>query len=218
MTQRDYFVILASRGMNVRVLRSLEYVHFEQMAQLELLYYGEEYITPPREAYGWYLRYPYTVIAAADADNVVGFVNLFPVKPVIYEALRAGRFNDHFLTLDGVEDIYAADDAPLYMFLSCIVVHAAYRAQGLTRFLLQKAVAQYAPLRHRCTEVVTDNVTADGEGFSRRYGFRLLCCSDHGSAVYAQSWRDFERVVSSGHCYDAATGTMSTEVFCATGK
>ncbi len=181
--------------MKVRVLSSLEYVHFEQMAQLEGLYYGEEYITPPREAYGWYRRYPYTVVAAADAGNVVGFVNLFPVKPAIYEALRAGRFNDHFLTLDGVEDIHAAVDAPLHMFLSCIVVHATYRAQGLTRFLLQKAVVQYAPLRHRCVEVVTDNVTADGERFSLRYGFRLLCRTNHGSAVYVQGWRDFERAV-----------------------
>ena len=195
LTNAPGFVIMSAHGMRARVLAGLEAAHFEQMAQLERLYYGEEYITPPAEAFAWYRRYPYTVLAAADADKVVGFVNLFPVKSFIYEALRAGRFNDHFLTSDGVEDICTAADTPLHMFLCCIVVHAAYRAQGLTRLLLQKAVAQYAPVRHRCTEVVTDNVTVDGESFSRRYGFRLLCRSDHGSAVYVQSWQDFERAV-----------------------
>ncbi|MBE6418102.1 MAG: GNAT family N-acetyltransferase [Akkermansiaceae bacterium] len=197
LTRRGCFVIMRARGMSVRILADLDDAHFEQMAQLERLYYGEEFITPPQEAYSWYVRFPYTVVAAADADKVVGFVNLFPVKSFIYEALRAGRFNDHFLTSDGVEDIRTAADTPLHMFLCCIVVHAAYRAQGLTRLLLQQAVAQYAPVRHRCTEVVTDNVTAAGERFSRRYGFRLLCQSNHDSAVYAQTWQDFEQAVLS---------------------
>lgn len=181
--------------MKAQVLSGLKYAHFEQMAQLERKYYGEEFITPPHEAYRWYLRYPYTVVAVSDADKVVGFVNLFPVKQDIFNALKAGCFNDHFLTLDGVEDIHADTAAPLYMFLCCVVVDAEYRVHGLTPLLLQHAVAQYAPVRHRCTEVVTDNVTEDGERFSRRYGFRHLCASDHESAVYVQAWSDFERQV-----------------------
>lgn len=88
-------------------------------------FYGEEFITPPQEAYRWYQRYPYTVVAAAHNDNIVGFVNLFPVKKHIDEALRAGEFNDHFLTLDGVEDIHIASDTPLHMFLCCVVVDSA---------------------------------------------------------------------------------------------
>lgn len=177
-------------------LHCLRYRHFEQMAQLEHRYYGEEFITPPQEAYRWYLRYPYTVVAAAEGDEVVGFVNLFPVKPAIYEALRAGRFNDHFLTLEGVADPEADPGSPLHMFLSCIVVAEAYRATGLARALLQAAVQQYAPVYHRCTEVLTDNVTAQGERFSRRYGFRFLCRSDHASAIYRQSWADFAAAVT----------------------
>lgn len=175
------------------LLRQLSYDHFEQMAQLELQFYGEEFITPPQEAYRWYHRYPYTVVAAAHNDNIVGFVNLFPVKKHIDEALRAGEFNDHFLTLDGVEDIHAASDTPLHMFLCCVVVDSAYRAQGLTRVLLKAAAAQYADVAHRCTEVITDNVTPEGEAFSRRYGFRMLRGSDHGSAIYTQPWGDFVR-------------------------
>ena len=175
----------------VSLLQQLRYAHFEQMAQLELQFYGEEFITPPHEAHKWYQRYPYTVVAAAHNDKIVGFVNLFPVKKHIADALRAGVFNDHFLTLDGVEDIYAGADSALHMFLCCVVVDEAYRAQGLTRVLLKAAAAQYADVAHRCADVITDNVTPDGEAFSQRYGFRLLRCSDHGSAIYTQPWADF---------------------------
>ena len=175
----------------VILLQELSYAHFAQMAQLELQFYGEEFITPPHEAHKWYQRYPYTVVAAAHNDKIVGFVNLFPVKKHIADALRAGVFNDHFLTLDGVEDIYAAADTPLHMFLCCVVVDSAYRAHGLTRVLLKAAAAQYAEVAHRCADVITDNVTADGEAFSQRYGFSLLRSSDHGSAIYTQPWADF---------------------------
>ncbi len=175
----------------VILLQQLSYAHFEQMAQLELQFYGAEFITPPQEAYRWYQRYPYTVVAAVAQDKVVGFVNLFPVKKHIADALRAGVFNDHNLTLDGVADIHPPADTPLHMFLCCAVVAPAYRAQGLTRELLRAAAAQYAAVAHRCTEVITDNVTAEGETFSQRYGFRLLRHSDHGSAIYTQPWADF---------------------------
>lgn len=173
----------------------LEYRHFEQMAQLELLYYGEDFITPPQEAYRWYQRYPYTVVAALYDDRVVGFVNLFPVEEHIAMALRAGAFNDHFLTLDGVKDIDKDGSEPLYMFLSCVVVDAEYRSLGLTRRLLRHAVEQYQHVGERCVEVVTDNVTTEGERFSQRYGFRFICRSDHDSVVYIQSWAEFVRAV-----------------------
>ncbi len=168
----------------------LDFSHFEQMAQLERCFYGEEFITPPEEAYRWYLRYPYTVVAESDCRRVVGFVNLFPVQPHIARALRAGLFNDHFLTLDGVVDIEAEPSSPLHMFLSCIVVDAAYRHRGITRRLLRRAVEQYAAVSHRCSEVLTDNVTAEGVAFSLRYGFRFLCASNHSSSVYSISWKN----------------------------
>ncbi|MBR7110226.1 MAG: hypothetical protein IKC90_09305, partial [Akkermansia sp.] len=57
--------------------------------------------------------------------------------------------------------------------------------------ILRAAVEQYAAVAYRCAEVITDNVTAAGEAFSRRYGFRELLRSDHDSTVYTQSWADF---------------------------
>lgn len=179
-----------------RILSSLHYRHFKQMEQLELRYYGAEFITPAAEAWRWYERYPYTVLVAAEDDRVIGFVNLFPVKKEIFDALRAGTFNDHYLTPDGVEDIYKDADEPLYMFLSCILVEPEYRARGVTRELLRAAVALYDEVSHRCTEVITDNVTPEGEAFSRRFGFRKWCDSDHGSVIYLHTWESFSGILS----------------------
>lgn len=176
-----------------QILSRLHYRHFEQMEQLELRYYGAEFITPAAEAWRWYERYPYTVLVAAEGDKVIGFVNLFPVRKEIFDALQDGTFNDHYLTPDGVEDIYKESDDPLYMFLSCILVEPEYRARGITRELLRAAVAQYERVSHRCTEVITDNVTAEGEAFSRRFGFNKWRDSNHSSVIYRQTWEAFSR-------------------------
>ena len=179
-----------------QILSRLHFCHFEQMEQLELRYYGAEFITPAAEAWRWYERYPYTVLVAAEGDKVIGFVNLFPVKKEIFDALQDGTFNDHYLTPDGVEDIYKESDAPLYMFLSCILVEPEYRARGITRELLRAAVAQYAEVGHRCTEVITDNVTPEGEAFSRRFGFYKWKESNHASVIYRQAWESFSQKLS----------------------
>lgn len=177
---------------------SLSYAHFEQMEQLELLYYGPEYITPAEESYRWYQHYPYTVVAAEAAGKIVGFVNLFPVKEHIAQALKAGVFNDHDLTPEGVVDLAAVQQGPLHMFLSCILVKPEYRRHGLTLTLLRAAAAQYASVYHRCVEVITDNVTAEGERFSQRYGFRKLCLSHHNSVVFSQPWQHFVQILAQG--------------------
>lgn len=169
----------------------LTFDHFRQMEQLELQFYGFEHITPAEEAYAWYERYPNTTVAALDDGKVVGFVNLFPVKEGIYRSIRAGKFDDGALTLEGLVDPFGSSEEPLHMLLSCIVVSREHRAQGLARQLLQQAVRQYQDVAHRCKSVVTDNVTAEGERFSERYGFATVCCSDHESRVFEQPYEDF---------------------------
>ena len=83
----------------------------------------------------------------------------------------------------------------LEMFLSCVVVARPFRGSGLCRALLQEAVKPYLPYLPCCNRVITDNVTADGERFSRRYGFRCLGESEHASRLYIQPFADFVQFV-----------------------
>lgn len=181
----------AKRTPGLRIPDELTEQHFEQMAALEAQYYGEDNITPPAEAYRWYKRYPATTIAAAVGEQIVAFVNLFPVKAEIYDALRAGQFNDHTLTLEGLADPQTESDEPLHMFLCCVLTEPAYRGLGLTRHLLSLAVEQYEPVQHRCRRIITDNVTPEGAAFSRHYGFEQVQTSDHNSLIFEQDYADF---------------------------
>lgn len=183
--------LLAKRAPGLQIPDELTEQHFEQMAALEAQYYGEDSITPPTEAYRWYKRYPATTIAAAVGDQIVAFVNLFPVKEEIYDALRAGQFNDHTLTLEGLVDPQTESDEPLHMFLCCVLTEPAYRGLGLTRHLLSLAVEQYEPVQQRCRRIITDNVTPEGAAFSRHYGFEQVQTSDHNSLIFEQDYADF---------------------------
>lgn len=192
--------VLAKKAPGLQVLGELTEEHFEQMAALEKKYYGEDCITPPAEAYRWYQRYPGTTIAAAMGDEIVAFVNLFPVKLPIYEALRAGTYNDHTLTLEGLADPEDGSEEPLHMFLCCVLTEPAYRGLGLTRHLLSLAVEQYEPVKHRCRSIITDNVTPEGAEFSRRYGFEQVQTSKHDSLIFEQDYATFAARVLGSVC------------------
>ncbi len=177
--------------LSVNIIPQLTFRHFQEMEALERLYYDAGFITPPEESYRWYLHHPHSTVAAECNGRLAGFVNLFPVLPEVYEALRAGIFNDHFLEMEHIAPLTAQ---PLHMFLSCILVDRQFRRQGLTRQLLQAAVQPYAS--QPCTGVITDNVTADGCAFSARYGFTRLRRSEHDSWIYEQAWPDFVKRVT----------------------
>ncbi len=172
--------------MSIRIIPQLLPQHFHEMEALELQFYKAEFITPPEESRRWYEHYPHTTVAAADGDKLVGFVNLFPVQPEVYTALREGRFNDHFMELQDVAPITAS---PLHMFLCCVVVDRQYQHQGIARLLLKAAAQPY--INKPCLRVITDNVTTDGERLSRQLGFTHICHSDHDSEIYEQDWENF---------------------------
>lgn len=189
--------IQARNTPGLAIVDDLTEAHFAQMAALEQKYYPSDCITPPAEAYRWYRHYPGSTIAAAVGDEIVAFVNLFPVKEEIYRSLRAGTFNDHTLTVEGIVDPEKNNGEPLFMFLSCVLTEPEYRHLGLTRHLLRLAVEQYEPVAERCRGIITDNVTEEGAVFSRRYGFEQVKSSTHNSLIFEQDYGSFvEHVLS----------------------
>jgi len=172
------------------ILSTLSYAHFEQMAALELKYYGADFITPAGEAYRWYCKHAYTTTAAAVNGEVVAFVNLFPILPAVFDKLLSGQLNDSELTAESIVDIHEGA-GPLHMFLCCILVEPAYRRTGLTRRLLRAAIAPYLPMQQRCRLIATDNITPEGAAFSRRYGFTAHGRSDHASQLFVQPFSSF---------------------------
>ena len=177
--------------------RELSLAHFYQMEALEKRFYSETYITPAQESYAYSVRFPGSTIAASDGGRIVGFVNLFPVRQPVFDAILQGIYNDGTLTAEDLAQADARASEPLQMFLSCIAVEPAYRKQGLTNALLFAAVMQYRPVSDRCDFIATDSVTEAGRRFSQRLGFRFVTQTDHASSVSIQRYAEFEaRVIA----------------------
>lgn len=185
------------------VVRSLVRADFDAMARLEARFYGEEFITPAEESYAWYVRHLHSVVAARTpcGCGIAGFVNLFPVRPGVGEALLAGRFNDAGLVADDIvplEGLRAsgARGNKTTMFLSCVVIDPKFRGRGLLRRLMGRAVEVYRPYMASLGHVVADTVTPDGARLMERYGFMFQRPSDHGSRIYAQPFDVFANHVA----------------------
>ncbi len=171
---------------NVSIINELSYRQFEEMEAMEKRYYDAKFITPAEEAWKWYQEYPQSTIVAKADGKIIGFINLFPIKPDVYLLLKAGRFNDSSLRVEHLDD---GKGELCYMFLSCLVVDREFRGLGVTSMLLNAAIKPY--LDFPCVSVITDNVTEEGVRFSENYGFSFICESEHRSKVYEQSWSNF---------------------------
>lgn len=181
----------------MRALENLTPCHFIQMYELEQKYYAETFITPYEEAYRWYQRFPYTTFAVAEGDQIIGFINLFPIQRAIFRQIKQGNFNDKELTVADIVDLSEPDQEAIPMFLSCIVVADAWRKKGVTDFLLRTAVDYYRTYAARFDVIVTDNLTVEGQRFSKRYSFKPLTTSQHDSQLFIQTYASFQKNVLS---------------------
>lgn len=173
------------------VLNKLCYSHFLQMELLEKQFYDDEYITPAIEAFNWYKKHPYSVVAIQHENKIIGFINMFPVSDSVFSSLKEGTFNDKNLSHNDIIDITESNNAPFHMFLSCIAVSTEYRNCGITDLLLKEAICQYAIKEELFDFILADAVTDDGNRFVRNYGFKFVCSSNHSSNVYMQSYKEF---------------------------
>ena len=182
----------------LHTITTFTYPQVEEMAALEAQCYSDEFITPVAESWEWYQRFPTSSVAAVDdaTGKIVGFTDLFPVEKPVFDALRAGHFNDAELTADQILPLPAGGQPLLStMFLSCIVLAPAWRGRGLARRLLREAARAYEGCVAPDARIVTDNVTPEGERLSQRVGFELRCRSDHGSCVYERDYAGFVRAL-----------------------
>ncbi|MEF9935208.1 MAG: GNAT family N-acetyltransferase [Clostridium sp.] len=163
---------------------------FIEMENLEKRYYSEEFITPYSEAYLWYKHHPHSLYIERVDGKIVGFINMFPIKENVYSLIDRGVYNDSNLTHNDIiplNEISKGDN----MFLSCIVVNKDYRGLGITNRLLQGAANIYREYAQRIDYIITDNVTGDGERFSRRLGLLVHCISTHDSVIFKGKYKDF---------------------------
>lgn len=175
--------------------KELFFEDFKQMEALEGKYYDQEYITPAEEAFKWYQYEPESIRVVCEGESIIGFCNMFPVREQIYELIEQGLFNDSLLSY---QDIYRLNEKTefIYVFLSCILVEESYRGEGVTQLLVReywKYFNEWVKKGVKVVAVITDNVTAEGENFSKKIGLQLHRVSNHDSKIYQGTFEAFTK-------------------------
>lgn len=180
----------------MRIKRELTPEDFEYMEQLELKYYSEEHVTPSEEAYQWHLANPDTGCVLEEGGRIIGFIDMLPVRKEAIERILSGSFNDKFLKADdlvSMENLREGESVEL--LLSCVLVEREYRKTDALRILLDYSMEYYRGFMKKgiiIDSVVTSNVTEDGIRFSERMGFQRIGISDHGTALFRTTFREFD--------------------------
>ncbi len=177
----------------ITIAKKLTMDDFWAMAKLESQYYTSDDITPAQESYRWYLRFAPSVFCAKEADQVVGFLNLFPISQSIRDALLAGTYNDANLTAQNI--LLPKPGEKLHLFFSCAVIDQSHRNSTAMEQLLQAYFSYYRQLQQdlpcQMEDVLCDTVTDEGSRFARCLGFTSLGPSKHQSQLFFASGFDF---------------------------
>lgn len=185
---------------------------FIQMYELERKYYTEDHITPYEEAYRWHLKYPWSSCALEDQGRIIGFLDLFPINETLFQKIKSGTYNDCDLTFTDICDITKMTEGHVHLFLSCVVLEKEYRKTEALSMLFKHQIEFYdgyvknAEMKElripdgtcqpkgiplHISHVITDNVTKDGENFSKRLGFQKVIDTQFDSVIYVQEYKDF---------------------------
>ncbi len=185
---------------------------FIYMEQMEKKYYSEEYITPYEEAYRWYLSNPSGGAVLEDDGVIVGFTDVLPVKQEIFDQTVNGTFNDRNLTAEALismEELREGDSVNL--LFSCVLVEKEYRKTDALRMLLDATMDYYRGFAEKgiCIDsIAASNVTEAGVRFSERMGFERIGSSDHQTALFRTSFREFDERVRRMPIRSAVSSTL----------
>ena len=172
---------------------NLTYEDFVAMYELERQYYDEEFITPIKESYEWYLNRPHSYRVAKQDNKVVGFMCLFPISKHLASDILSGAYSDVSMTYQDILELSNLEmNEPNTLFLSCIVVEREYRQFKVSRMLVSSYCDLYADFY--CGDVLCDNVTEDGVRFSQKLGMSKVCDSHHQSIIMCGTFETLQKL------------------------
>ena len=183
----------------MRIKKELTLEDFKYMEQLELKYYSEEHVTPHKEAYQWHLANPDTSSVLEEEGRIIGFIDMLPLRKAVIDRILDGSFNDKYLKADDLVSMdKLREGESVDLLLSCIVVEKEYRKTGALKMLLDDKMEYYRNFVKKgivIDSIVTSNVTEDGVRFSERMGFQRVGTSNHGTALFRTTFREFDERV-----------------------
>jgi hypothetical protein len=181
---------------------NLSLIDFQAMEAIERQYYSTDFIAPADIAFTWYLHWPNSVVAAYESDQLVGFMNLFPICETLYMQILDGTFNDARLTKHDIliPITQEAGPHPVYaLFLSCVAIDKHH----LNRCIARKLLCTYLEIYNSYEQdgcifdkIITDNITESLLKFSKAMGLKPIRQSDHDSWICTGTYESLKRNLS----------------------
>jgi hypothetical protein len=133
----------------------------------------------------WYHKNPDIYTVLLDGDKVIGYINFLPVKPEVYEKMKAGKMTDKKLSANDIEK-FEPNKNHCCLFMS-VVLDENYRLSKALLVLMEgfyKKMKTFKQQNIQIKSVLADCVSKQGELYAIRQGFSYVKHSDHNSVIY----------------------------------
>lgn len=131
-------------------------------------------------------QFPDMFILAYDSEKIIGYFCFIPISERLYEEMTIkGIFHD--------DDILPVDIASLeecyHIYLLSVAIYKQYQNTGIAEEMMEKFETLLKTSSYRkVKDVIASTVTADGEKYIRRYGYKIISDKQSlGFKIYQKS-------------------------------
>lgn len=160
------------------------------MISLDEVVYNESFRGISEICQKWLIRNPeiYTAILEKDTEEVIGYINVMPLKKSYIDQILNGDYIDVIIP----EEAICEYDEPgtYYLYLSSIVIRPDYQKTIAFKILFDAVTQKIINLSKRgiyFKEMIADAVSQEGECVSKGFGMDICGLSAHESKIYQVS-------------------------------
>lgn len=169
----------------------LTYRDFQMGYQMELNYFPVHMVSSADTVYAWYLKNPYTMIAARDKikKQLVGTINVLPLNDSLFNEMCAGRLVDTDLSAQNIQTYQ--NNHTYHLYFSSICVHPLYQKKSVLLFhvLFKAFLSDLIQLANRhiyISDLCADTITVHGQKLCRLLGLKEIKKSAHESHIFSK--------------------------------
>lgn len=133
----------------------------------------------------------YSIAVEEKTNEVIGYINLSPLKKDSYDLIKSGKSPDSCLTSEDI--IKFEDGIPIYLYFASIVVREDRRKQGVGNMLL-KSIGYKLEYLKQCgfqiKSILFDDVSPHGLKLSKSLGLKYCKSTIRDSKIYERVIND----------------------------
>jgi GNAT superfamily N-acetyltransferase len=172
----------------------------KMLEQLENSYYGNDFVVGGDDAEAWNDLFPFQQVAAVIDGQIVGFLEMFPVRDSLVEGYLTGELSEQDIDICHMVDIYNEPPGTYAMLICTTLIDEKYRGQGILRKLFENRFAFYEKFEEKgfvFDKTIADTVSTHGSGFVEKIGMQLKTETSFGTKIYMGVYSELKEKFSS---------------------